>query len=399
MTWRAASVVQNRVEFVLEYLKAVMTKEMSFSALCRKHEVSRQCGYETVALFDEFGWTGLIGRSRAPHSGMHWAETETIQAVLQTRSEFPEWGAKKIVAYLRDLEPDRRWPVPSVAHEWLRKAGLVVPRMRARRFSHPGRPAPVPIIRPNQQWSIDFKGHFRTRDRRYCYPLTVVDSFSRYVLGCEALGQTSFEMTWPVLERIFREYGLPETLLSDNGSPFSSNSVRRLSKLSVRLIRLGIAPILTEPGKPQQNGRHERMHRTLKDAACARPGADRHAQQVQFDEFLHQFNTLRPHEAMGLTPPARHYERSLRPYPKRLPEITYPDGVATRRVRSSGEIKWNGQWLFLSEPLVGQTVGFEQIADGCWIVKFAHLELGYYSQRDKKLHLDRTKPDGKAEND
>ena len=267
MTWRTATVVENRIDFMREYQKRVETGEMTFKELCRRHQISRQCGYETLRLFDGGGWQGLGGRSRAPHSGPHWAGNQTIQAVLDTRMEFPEWGAKKIVAYLRDLEPDHSWPVASVAHEWLKKANLVVPRVRARRFSHPGRPPAVPIERPNQQWSCDFKGHFRTRDRRYCYPLTVADSFSRYVLGCQALPDTSFEKTWPVFERLFREYGLPETLLSDNGSPFSSNSVRRLSKFAVRLIRLGITPVLIQPGKPQQNGSHERMHRTLKDIA------------------------------------------------------------------------------------------------------------------------------------
>lgn len=398
MTWRTATVVESRIDFIREYQKRVAKREMTFKELCLRHQISRQCGYETLARFEEGGWAVLGGRSRAPHSGSHWAENETIEAVIETRMEFPEWGAKKIVAYLHDLEPERSWPAASVAHEWLRKAKLVVPRLRARRFSHPGRPPEVPIERPNQQWSCDFKGHFRTRDRRYCYPLTVADSFSRYVLACQSLPDTSFERTWPVFERLFREYGLPETLLSDNGSPFSSNSVRRLSKLAVRLIRLGVTPVLIEPGKPQQNGRHERMHRTLKECACAKPSADWQSQQAQFDRFLDRFNTLRPHESIGQTPPERHYTRSPRGFPKRLPEIVYPSGMETRRVRSTGEIKWDGQWMFVSETLIGEQLAFEPVDDGCWIVRFSTLELGYYSSRDKKLHLDKNRPGGKEEN-
>jgi transposase InsO family protein len=398
MPWERATVTEQKVEFVRGYYANVKTKEISMKELCKAHGISRKGGYAAVAAFEQRGWPGLAGKSRAPHDGKHWAEPEVILSVLDTREEFPEWGAKKIVTYLSELEPDRHWPAASVAHEWIRKAGMVRPRVRARRFSHPGKPPAVVIDHPNQRWSVDFKGHFRTQDRRYCYPLTVADSFSRYVLGCEALLSTSFDLAWPVFERLFREYGLPETILSDNGSPFSSMSVRRLSKFAVRLMRLGISPMLTEPGKPQQNGRHERMHRDLKAIACANPSTTCAAQQKQFDRFLHRFNMLRPHEALEQTPPARSYKPSPRPYPRRIPEITYPAGLEIRHVRSSGEIRWDGQFLFLSEALVGETVAFELVDNDCWIIKYSTLELGYYSGREKKLHLDRPRPDGKAEN-
>ena len=224
----------------------------------------------------------------------------------------------------------------------------------------------------------------------------MADSFSRYIIGCQALSANSLDLTWPVFERLFREYGLPEAILSDNGTPFSSNSVKRLSKLSVRWIRLGIEPRLIEPGKPQQNGRLERMHRTLKQVACAKPSADCRRQQSLFDSFVADFNHLRPHEALGQTPPARSYVRSPREYPKRLPQIEYPDTCEVRRVRSSGEIKWKGQWLFLSEALVGELVAFEPVDDYCSIVRFGCLELGYYSDTDRRLYLDRRGPDSYA---
>jgi transposase InsO family protein len=392
MPWKAMSVIDQRAKFVLDYNRLVRSREMTMAALCAEHGVSRKTGYKLVARHAEGGWPGLCDRSRAPLSGKHWEDPETIAAVLDVRLSFPQWGARKIVAYLRDIEPEQQWPVASVVHEWMRRAGLVEPHSRARRFPHPGRPPAVPIERPNQQWSTDFKGHFRTRDGRYCYPLTVVDSFSRYIIGCQALPSPSFELSWPVFEKLFREYGLPEAMLSDNGTPFSSNSVKRLSKLSVRWIRLGIEPRLTQPGKPQQNGRLERMHRTLKQEACADPSANWRQQQTQFNSFVERFNHVRPHEALGQTPPARSYDSSSRPYPKRLPELAYSDTCEVRRVRSSGEIKWRGQWFFLSDALVGEQVAFEPIDDECSILRFGRLELGYYSARERRLHLDRTRP-------
>jgi len=392
MPWKATSVTDQRAKFMLDYNERVRTGQTTMFALCAEHGVSRKTGYKIVARYQQSGWQGLADHSRAPLGGKHWISPETISAVLDVRLDFPQWGSRKIVAYLRDTEPDQQWPVASVVHEWIKQAGMVIHHPGPRRFPHPGRPPSVPIERPNQQWSADFKGHFRTRDRRYCYPLTVADSFSRYFIGCRALSATTFELTWPAFERLFREYGLPDALLTDNGTPFSSNSVKRLSKLSVRLIRLGIEPRLIQPGKPQQNGRHERMHRTLKAEACDQPAADCRSQQPVFDTYIDHFNFIRPHEALGQTPPARSYVRSSREYPKRLPEIVYPSGYELRRVRSSGEIKWKGQWFFLSESLVGEMIAFEDIDDGCSIIRFGPVELGYYSDRERRLHLDRSRP-------
>src|SRR5215213_2545656 len=271
MPWRATSVSDQRVKFVQAYRRHVLTKETTMSALCEEHDISRKTGYKIIHRYEQSGWSGMEDQSRAPLGGPHWADADVITEVLQTREQFPEWGARKIIAYLKDLEPMCPWPADSVAHEWMDKAGLVARQRRNRRFPHPGKPPSIDLVRPNQQWSIDFKGHFRTKDRRYCYPLTIVDSFSRNVLACRGMLSTSFDLVWPAFDRVFREYGLPEAILSDNGTPFSSNSVRRLSKLSVRWIRLGITPRLIEPGKPQQNGQHERMHRDLKKVACLKP--------------------------------------------------------------------------------------------------------------------------------
>ncbi len=391
MPWKATGVTDQRAKFMLDYNLRVRTGQMTMRALCSEHGVSRKTGYKIIARHEEGGWPGLADRSRAPLDGKHWASPETISIVLDVRLDYG-WGARKILSYLHDLEPGLQWPVASVVHEWIKRTGLIVPHIRPWRFQHPGRPPAVLIEHPNQQWSTDFKGHFRTKDRRYCYPLTVADSFSRFIICCQALSTTSFELAWPVFERLFREYGLPDFMLSDNGPPFSSNSVKRLSKMSVRWIRLGIEPRLIQPGKPQQNGRLERMHRDLKREACAQPAENCRRQQAQFDRFVDRFNFIRPHEALGQTPPARSYERSSREYPKRLPEIEYPSNCQVRRVRSSGDIMWKGQWFFLSEALVGEQVAFETIDDSCSILRFGKLELGYYSDRDRRLHLDRVRP-------
>jgi putative transposase len=398
MPWEQPTVTDKKIEFVFAYEEAVRRSEGTMSSVCKQFGISRKTGYAIIAAYRSEGWSALEERSRAPRSGRHWAEPETIQRVLDTRIEFPEWGAKKIVAYLRDVDPAIDWPVPSVAHDWMRRAGMIAPRFRSRRYPHPGPPPAVAITRPNQQWSVDFKGEFRTRDRNYCYPLTVLDSYSRFLIGCDALRSTSFELAWPVFERLFREYGLPDSILSDNGTPFSSRSVRRLSTLAVRLLRLGVAPVLIEPGRPYQNGRHERMHGDLKVQACNDPAESAVEQQLEFDAFRHKHNVVRPHESLGQKPPARCYSRSPRVYPPRLPEISYPNGMVVRRVRSNGQIKWKTDMFFVSEVLIGEPVAFERVGNSTWILRYATLEIGYYSERDNKLHLNKQRPDGKAEN-
>lgn len=398
MPWEPATVSDERYKFIRDYQRLVLSRQMTMQALCSAHGISRKTGYKLIRRHEERGWAALEDESRAPRSGGHWFDAEVVRAVLEARLEFPEWGAEKLIDYLRAQKPKRKWPAPSVAHTWIDRAGLVEQRVGRRRYTHPGKPSAINVVRPNQEWSVDFKGHFRTRDRRYCYPLTVLDSFSRYVLACEGLLKPTFAATWAVFERVFREYGLPDSILSDNGSPFATNSVKRLSKLSVRWIRLGIEPRLIQPGKPQQNGRHERMHRDLKEVACSDPAANCKQQQAKFVAFQHRHNHLRPHDALEKQTPARRYKPSKRHFPHTLPEVEYPSHFEVRRVHTRGEIKWKGDVTFLSEALIKEPIGFELIGDGIWIMRYATMELGYYSERDKKLHIDEDPPDGKVEN-
>jgi transposase InsO family protein len=398
MPWKDSTVIDERVKFVRAYDKYVRSRERTMADLCAEHGIARKTGYKMLERRDQGGWPALAERSRAPHSGPHWCSSDVVAQVLEIRLEFSHWGAETILSHLQRTDPDTSWPSASTIHGWLKQAGLVERSSSRRRYPHPGKPALPALERPNQQWSVDFKGHFRTRDRRYCYPLTVADSFSRYLIGCQGLTSTAFELVWPVFERLFREYGLPESILSDNGTPFSSNSVKRLSKLSVRWIRLGIVPRLTQPGKPQQNGQHERMHGHMKRLVCSEPSANCREQQKQFDWFEDHYNRVRPHASLDKKVPADLYTPSLRAWPTSLPALDYPSHFLPRRVRSNGEIKWQGQSFFLSEPLVGEMIAFELVADGCWILHFGPVELGFYSARDRKLHLDRPRPAGKAEN-
>jgi transposase InsO family protein len=236
-------------------------------------------------------------------------------------------------------------------------------------------------------WSCDFKGQFRTGDGLLCYPLTVADGFSRFLLGVQGLDSVAGSQAWPVFERLFREYGLPEAIRSDNGSPFASASaLARLSNLSVQWVKLGIRLERIEPGHPEQNGRHERMHRTLKQETARPPAASRSAQQERFDQFRSVYNQQRPHEALGQQTPAEFYRPSLRPYPSKIVQPDYPGHFEVRSVRPNGEIKWQGELLFLSEALSGERVGLEETADGVWTVYFGTLLLARFDEKERKLY-------------
>jgi transposase InsO family protein len=240
---------------------------------------------------------------------------------------------------------------------------------------------------PNEVWTGDFKGQFRTGDGRLCYPLTVADAHSRFLLGVQGLDTVSEAQAWPVFERLFREYGLPQAIRTDNGSPFAAmRAVARLSRLSVRWIKLGIALDRIEPGHPEQNGSHERMHRTLKRETARPPAVSRSTQQERFDRFRGVYNEQRPHEALGQRPPAELYRPSVRPYPAKMPEPAYAGHFEVRSVRSTGMIKWQGEFLFVSEALIGERVGLEETADGVWTVYFGSVALARFDERERKLY-------------
>jgi transposase InsO family protein len=306
------------------------------------------------------------------------------ERLLKARGRHPTWGPRKLLAFLRRQDQRRgewfAWPARSTVAALLRRHGCITAGRRRAIRGHPGRPL-TPMTAPNGIWTADYKGQFRLGDRSYCFPLTVQDGFSRYFLGCRALTGTTYAECRPVFERIFQEYGLPEILRTDNGVPFATQALGRLSQLSVWWIKLGIYPQLIAPGHPEQNPRHERLHRTLK-RETARPAArTRRAQQQRFDVFRTEFNTIRPHQALADATPDSIYVRSPRPYPSTLPAVEYPGHFEVRRVRSNGGIRWAKDWVNISHVLVGELVGLEEIDEGEWDLYFGRRKLGRLHER------------------
>jgi transposase InsO family protein len=374
--------MEERMRFVV----ALLAEEESMTELCEQFGISRKTGYKLYRRYQQQGAEGLKDRSRAPQV-TPWAISQAqAEAIVAVRREHPSWGPKKLRAKLGQRAPQQRWPARSTIGELLRREGLSQARKRRRR-ALPSNPGGLrAAVAPNEVWCIDFKGWFRTGDGARCDPLTVTDAFSRYLLCSQVVSAPDTESCRSELERVFREYGLPWVLRSDNGAPFASLGVGGLSRLSVWWVKLGILPERIEPGKPQQNGRHERMHGTLKPETAHPPAANLDAQQRRFDHFRAEFNHERPHEALGQTPPAQHYTRSPRPYPQRLEEPAYPSGYELRRVRSNGEIKWRNELVLIGKALTNEIIGLRENDDGNAEVYFGPVALGVIDEVSLKLH-------------
>lgn len=374
MTWRETDKMDERLRFVA----GCLAEEETMSALCEEFGISRKTGYKWLERYRSNGVAGLCDLPPAPHFHGRATAVELVERIVAEKEAHPLWGPKKIVARLRRRQPELAWPAASTAGEILKRHGLVNGR-RARWKSCGNGPWPEPAA-PNAVWTADHKGWFRTGDRARCEPLTVMDSKSRYMLGLEAVGSTGDAEAWPVFERLFGDYGLPDRLRSDNGSPFAGVGIAGLTPLAVRFVKLGIALERIDPGKPQQNGRHERFHLTLLPLA-KNPQANRADQQRAFDAFRREYNEERPHEALGQTPPCEHYRPSERPMPPTPPEPDYPPSAAVRQVRHNGEIKWNGGLVYVSQTLAGEAVAVEETADGAWTVRFYAYPIGVIDRR------------------
>lgn len=307
-----------------------------------------------------------------------------MEALIRTRKRHPSWGARKLLARIARRHPDWHLPSASTAHEVIKRAGLVARRRKKTKRPHPGRPLTA-MDAPNVVWTADFKGHFKTLDGTYVYPLTIQDGYSRFLLEVQGLDGTKHVPSKAVFKRAFQTYGLPARIRTDNGVPFSANALGRLSRLSVWWIRLGILPELIEPGRPQQNGRHERMHRTLKRETARPPKKNRLAQQRCFNAFRTEFNCDRPHEALGQRTPAEFYAPSPQPYPRRLPALEYPAHFEVRRVSTNGGIRWANRWVNVTTVLGDQYIGLEEIDDGLWHVYFGSHLLGYLHEHIGKI--------------
>ena len=380
MPWKDLRPMDERVLFVADYVRKIY----SFSELRARYGVSRKTGYKWVDRYRREGVEGLGERSRRPQRQPTQLPYAMQRAIIELRgSRRTELGPKKIQVRLRERFPDQPAPSRTTIYNVLKRAGLIPPRHIRRRVAPAG--GVVDGIKvPNGLWSADYKGQFLTGDRRWCYPLTVMDHASRYLLGCRTLPGTRGAETRAVFERLFRRYGLPERLRTDNGVPFASLGTAGLSRLSIWWIRLGIVPERIKPGQPQQNGRHERMHRTLKRAAAQPPAANARVQQRRFDAFRRHYNVDRPHEALAQRTPASLYTVSTRPYPERLPELAYASYIHPHRVCDSGLIYWSALRIYVGYLLAGEQVGVEPVGDGVWNVHFGPVCLGGFDERNAK---------------
>ncbi len=376
MPWKETGPMMERGHFVL----AVRKETRSFAGLCGEFGISRKTGYKWMERFNEDGWRGLEDRSRAPHHPANSVPESLKDLFVAERKQHPTWGPRKLLARLKRRSKSAEWPAASTIGELLKREGLVKPRRRHARCVGPSGPR-SPMNAPNDVWCADFKGQFRTRDGRYCYPLTISDGYSRFLLSCTGLRNTTSRASRPIFERSFRDYGLPQAILTDNGEPFASVGVRRLSRLSVWWIKLGIHPEQIEPRHPEQNGRHERIHRTLKAETTRPPALNLAAQQRRFDAFQREYNVERPHEALAYETPATAYAPSSRSYPRRLEEIEYPGHYEVRQVMASGAISWKCDLVYVHACLAGERVGLLEVADGIWRVHFSRCELGVFDAR------------------
>lgn len=370
MPWKDVRPVDQRIAFIADWLSG----EWSVTALAQRYSVSRKTAHKWVARYAVEGAGGLVERSRAPHLHGRACEAAVRAAVLALRRRYPRWGPRKLHAHLVRSQPDTTWPAPSTMGLWLAAAALTVSRPRRRTVVPLTQPLAA-AIQPNAVWTADFKGWFRTADHTRCDPLTITDAYSRYALCCQIVPPTGAGVR-PWFERTFREYGLPRVLRTDNGSPFATTGAGRLSRLAVWWLKLGLVVERIDPGAPQQNGRHERFHLTLQQEAADPPAATPALQQARFDAVRTEYNEVRPHEALGQEPPARHYSASPRPYPTRVDDPWYDPTHQVRRVKSNGQIRWRGDHIFISEAVRSEVVGLAETERGDWVVRFMDLELG-----------------------
>jgi len=391
MPWKTSSVMEEKLRFVFEYER----DEQTMRDLCARFGVSRETGYVWLRRYRQYGIGGLVELNRAPHRHPNQTSTEIEAAVLELRQAHMRWGPRKLRRILERDQPGRIWPATSTIGEIVKRAGLVIARNKRRRTE----PYTQPLAHANESnrvWCADFKGWFKAGDGTRIDPLTITDAWSRYLLRCQAAEKTDTERVRGIFEAAFREHGLPQAIRTDNGPPFASSAVGGLSRLAVWWIKLGIVPERIEAGHPEQNGRHERMHRTLKQDVAV--GQHWRAQQRHLDAFCHDYNHVRPHEALAMQTPASVYTPSLRPYPAQVPELDYPDAMEVRSVKSHGCFRWKKQEVFLSEVLWGERIGLMPEQDGTHTIYFAHLPLAGFNPATCKLvplHRSRAKDKNK----
>jgi transposase InsO family protein len=377
MPWKESYQMDERVKFIGRLLEGERMSE-----LCKEFGISRRTGYKFRQRYLNHGIRGLADQSRRPQFHPHKTAEPIEQLIIKLRKLRPSWGPKKIKARLETDNPGIKIPVASTIDEILTRYGVPKQKAKRRRRRAEGTGPLKESRHPNEIWCVDFKGQFRLGNRKYCYPLTVSDHYSRYLLECEALENTSTNGVWSAFERVFQEHGLPQIIRSDNGTPFSSRALNGWSRLSVWWLRLGIKLERIEPGHPEQNGRHERIHWTLKNEATRPASPNLFHQQARFDDFRHDYNYYRPHESLNMKTPSSFFQNSAIKYPKRLPDLNYPMYDLVRRVDNNGSVTLRKGLRFqLSSALGGEVIGLREIRPFIWLVTFMKQKLGYLERR------------------
>lgn len=368
----------------LDFIRASQTGTEPFSTLCRRFGISRKTGYKWLQRFNPDDPASLFDQPRTRLTHPERLPPEIIQQLIDVRVKHPDWGPKKVRAWLINHQVPFDVPAASTIGDTLKREGLVIPRTHRRRT--PGNRQPLTTISEvNQVWSADFKGKFRLLSQQYCHPFTLTDNHSRYLLSCEGTFRESESFVRGCLERAFLEYGLPEVLKTDNGQPFAGTGIAGLSRLAVWLIKLGIRPERIRKGHPEENGRHERMHRSLKySLSFGNRRASLEAQQAWFDSYRREFNQERPHEALGDLTPGGIWVPSPRRWDGKTPEVSYPEGARLYRVRTKGDI-YIGKRLFLNQALRGEYVMLEERDDGLEAIIFNQMDLAYYDRRKQSI--------------
>lgn len=384
MPWRERSALEERKEFIAEWLG----EEDAFAELCRRYGISRQTGYKWRGRWEAEGEAGLQEQSRAPLHSPQQMSGEVRKRVLEARMAHPRWGPRKLRGYLAGRYPGESWPAASSIAELLRREGLAQQRRLRRRTTPYGEPLKE-AGGPNQVWPADYKGWFLCGNGARCDPLTISDSFSRFLLRCQRVEKTDGAHARAVFEAVFLENGLPDAIRTDNGAPFASPAPGGLSRLSIWWVRLSIRHERIQPGCPEQNGRHERMHQTLKQETACPPAANLRRQQEAFLRFQHEYNYERPHEALGYKTPASVYVPSPRPYPGRLPELTYGPEFQLRRVSRNGYFSWKHEAVFVSEVLGQEVIGLLESDDGLFEVYYGPVFLGWFDAVELAFVADR----------
>jgi len=387
MPWKTTTTMEQKIEFICEW----RTGKYTITELCRSFEISRPTAYKLISRFEEQGFEGLKKQSRAPSNHPNATKENIVESILKLKKKYKLWGAKKIRELLFKEFTTQEVPSVVTVHNILKRNGLVCPQKRMRRVK------PVhPIFDPqscNEVWSADYKGKFLMGNKIYCHPLTIADSRSRFLFTAKGHYKENLKSAKAEFKRVFRIYGIPKQIHTDNGSPFGSvRAIQRFTQLSYWFIELGISPVFSDPASPQQNGRHERMHRDLK-AACAKPSAfDLKAQQRRLNHFVKEYNNIRPHEALEMKTPADIHDFSTKPFPERIPDFDYDTKYKVLKVTESGAVRWKSYyWVYVSAALKGKYVAIEDIGKGIWKVFYRNVFLGFFDQRNLRNKQESTR--------